>query len=54
MKGVGKMEINNFLMWHFFDLQMFYVPCVLHSGKNWRKLKNFEREGSWTLKSVCG
>lgn len=42
MKGVDKMEINNVLMWHFFDLQMFYVPRVLHPGKNCRKLKNFE------------
>ena len=34
MKGVGKMEINDVLMWHAFDLQIFYVPCVLHPGKN--------------------
>ena len=49
MKRMDKMEINNVLMWHFFDLQMLYVPRVFHPGKNWRKLKNFEREGSWTL-----
>ena len=40
MEGVGKMEMNNVLMWHFFDL-----PRVLHPAQNWRKLKNFEREG---------
>ena len=48
MKGMGKMEINNVLIWHFFYLQMFYVPRVLHPDKNWRKLKNFKQEGIWT------
>ena len=33
------METNDVLMRHFFDLQMFYVPRVLHQGKNGRKLK---------------
>ena len=28
---------------------MFYVPRVLHPGKNRRKLKNFEQEGSRTI-----
>ena len=34
MKGVGKMEINDVLMWHVFDLQIFYMPRVLHPDKN--------------------
>ena len=36
--GVGEKEINDDLMWHVFDLQMFYVTRVLHPDKNWRKL----------------
>ena len=35
---VGEKEINDDLMWHVFDLQMFYVTRVLHPDKNWRKL----------------
>ena len=43
MKAVGK---NDVLMWHVFYRLIFYVPCVFHPDKNWRKLKNFEWEGS--------
>ena len=43
MKGVGKMEINDVLMWHIF----YCATCPL-LGKNWGKRKNFERERSWT------
>ena len=42
MKAVGK---NDVLMWHVFYRPIFYVPCVFHPDKNWRKLKNFEWEG---------
>ena len=44
------MEINDVLMWLVFYFQMFYVPHILHPGKNRRKLKNFEWEGSQTEK----
>ena len=43
MKGVGKMEINDVLMWHIF----YCATCPL-SGKSWGKLKNFEWERSRT------
>ena len=43
MKAVGK---NDVLMWHVFYRLIFYVPCVFHPDKIWRKLKNFEWEGS--------
>ena len=49
MKRMDKMEINNVLMWHFFDLQMLYVPRVFHPGKNWRKLKILNGRGAGPL-----
>ena len=43
MEGVGKMEMNNVLMWHFFDLQIFCVLCATcpSSGSKLEKTEEF-------------